>query len=1561
MITEWGKRMKRTIAHILVVTMMINAMSLPVYAEADHDVEKQVVTDSEKSEEIDGNIKPEEVTNEIQEDEALNNNNEIKEAESEESEPENLGGNTSEDQKIQKQENDKLEDTDISKNDELIQKIDQEDTVPEEIIEDYGENLSENVINENNLENVLESEEDSSLEETEENLDENAILNISENISNLNIWDGTVSDTFSSGEGTQENPYIICNGAELAHLASEIKNKRGNSAYYELKNDIYLNNVSDEKWYMDQCNEWIPIGTLQDPGSTVYNIHMEYEFTGHFDGKGHTVYGVFIDGTENGVGLFGSVENAEISNVNLEKSYIAGENYVGGLVGSSHFFNKIRNCHVNAQVYGNDCVGGIAGGDYCGTYQGCSNSGVINGSTNVGGITGKLGNGSASVERCYNTGKIYGKENVGGITGIIKNYDGSSYISNSYNAGEINGEEKCVGGITGYLDANRSIQYCYNVGKITCAAGENRVGALIGFREFIAGVSNCYYLDTSYKTGTGTGSHGSNAGTECTMEEMQLTGTFKGFDFDNLWYIHGTEGYIYPQLHADGERWYAKLLLIDGKTGEPTTDYQITVENSNDLDGVVVEQYGYVVGRYSAYQSSAQVVISKNGYKNFIINASDLNISISVLEAENNVITLEPDSEDISEEEKNQMQFVADHLDFAQNRYDSFVNARGFKNAYWQFDNGDEFALCTVANWMKNLTNVSDILDFQSDNIKISVSYYDIYLADLITSMSETSTAETDLGLSGFEMYKECYGNILDNWIVKFASIDIKKNDLFSAEEKQEWDNIIAQVTTNVGDLDSKEFRNNLENLLAGSQKGYEVDDSVKKLISFVASPSFYKKYEKEFSDIFEGLEVANEASTYICNAADAIKAFQTVSQAYIAAKTVKKMHTEFYDILYKVRDEMNSKNQYQASAFSTALNKYAASANNDAALYMNCIEELTSSVIDFTYDSFIKKYIQKSCYDEIANFLGCTPGMLKAVVLAYKLGYAIGDKITDLSTKADQYTNMYYVSTVEEALENVSKKYGDILIQNQTYEDAKIYDCAYKMLAMTNKYLYNCMYKMSASDKGLKIGDKHFFRVPELMKLGTIYTNMWNRNKCHGKVLTNRYKYTSIQCPVDVYIYDAQNQLVLSIINEQVELNDDELYVMVSNGKKSIIYPYDQEYQIKLVARESGLMDYYVAEITDTETRNIDFYSIPLEEEKEYTGVIPAGIPVESSEYMLHTDGNDVQADYDSSEECLPTPSTCNWEGTTANWEKVSDAEKYVVYLYKDGQILKIVEAADNDYDFAKNITDPGLYAFSIVAVSGIPEYKNSRRTIPGDILQYVKISGVESVKKCTYNRKSQLGYEGNPSSTYEGTYQINYSGRKETVYQSNRGPVDAGDYTVTIAIPGDNSHYAGSISLDFSIEKADSNLRVEKTYISKSIGDADFCLSYSTDNLETLPTFKSDNEKIVKVGSDGKVSIVGEGDATITVSQEESKNYNAAACVVKIEVNKAATNLIEKDNNKSSEKEKVKNSRTSETIESKDESNYFVESAETSDTNFVGGWLLILALSMWSIGINIQRKRKN
>ena len=201
-----------------------------------------------------------------------------------------------------------------------------------------------------NTEKIVENDlEEEKVDELYQDLNENEEIEKDE--INLNseesyIWDGTIATGYSEGDGSKEKPYIISNGSELAYLASEIQNKRGNNAYYELSDDIYLNDVSNEEWIKGECNSWTPIGMHQNPGSTEYNIHMEKEFTGHFDGKGHTIYGVFIVGNENGVGLFGSVEHAEILNLNLSKSYISGGDYVGGIVGSSHFFNTIKNSRI---------------------------------------------------------------------------------------------------------------------------------------------------------------------------------------------------------------------------------------------------------------------------------------------------------------------------------------------------------------------------------------------------------------------------------------------------------------------------------------------------------------------------------------------------------------------------------------------------------------------------------------------------------------------------------------------------------------------------------------------------------------------------------------------------------------------------------------------------------------------------------------------------------------------------------------------------------------------------------------------------------------------------------------------------------------------------------------------------------------------------------------------------------------------------------------------------------------------------------------------------------------
>lgn len=93
---------------------------------------------------------------------------------------------------------------------------------------------------------------------------------------------------------------------------------------------------------------------------------------------------------------------------------------------------------------------------------------------------------------------------------------------------------------------------------------------------------------------------------------------------------------------------------------------------------------------------------------------------------------------------------------------------------------------------------------------------------------------------------------------------------------------------------------------------------------------------------------------------------------------------------------------------------------------------------------------------------------------------------------------------------------------------------------------------------------------------------------------------------------------------------------------------------------------------------------------------------------------------------------------------------------------------------------------------------------TLTGTDKELVEITGVTAATGLVYNGMAQMGYTGTPSTG-------NYTGDVEITYSSGSVPVDAGDYTVTIAIPDDNADYAGS----FTIEKA----AVTVTAPSKSI----------------------------------------------------------------------------------------------------------------------------------------------
>ena len=214
------------------------------------------------------------------------------------------------------------------------------------------------------------------------------------------------------------------------------------------------------------------------------------DFTGIFDGLGHTISGLTIHRpSSSNVGLFGSVGGAAIRNVGLVGDSISGSYFVGGLVGGSAG-STISDVYATGSVSGGYAVGGLVG-------------------SNVG---------NSSISDAYATGSVStsgGGNTLGGLVGSNSN----STISNAYASVSVSGASFQVGGLVG-LNRNSTISHGY--------------------------------WDTT--TGPSTGIGSSNGGTVTgggglSSAQMMQGSNFTGFDFSSpVWVIYN--GHTAPLLNA---------------------------------------------------------------------------------------------------------------------------------------------------------------------------------------------------------------------------------------------------------------------------------------------------------------------------------------------------------------------------------------------------------------------------------------------------------------------------------------------------------------------------------------------------------------------------------------------------------------------------------------------------------------------------------------------------------------------------------------------------------------------------------------------------------------------------------------------------------------------------------------------------------------------------------------------------------------------------------------------------------------------------------------------------
>ena len=272
-----------------------------------------------------------------------------------------------------------------------------------------------------------------------------------------------------SGNGTEDDPYLIFNENQLAQV-SNFLNQEG--VVFKLMKDLDVTNWIAEN---NPKQGWLPIGVESMP------------FKGKFHGNNHKIKGLMINrSSTNYVGFFGYVSGATIDNLTIEGTSVIGNDNVGvfsGYVSGT----AINNCHVKMTgdygIIGKSHVGAFSGYSLNTDYNNFSSSASVSSTERTGGFIGCVENGTFTEGLV--SGTVVGTDNyTGGFIGMITNctLTDIKVISN------VSGHNY-TGGFAGY-SSNSSFKDCFYIGKL---AGEKYVGGLSGSLELVASsFENCF-------------------------------------------------------------------------------------------------------------------------------------------------------------------------------------------------------------------------------------------------------------------------------------------------------------------------------------------------------------------------------------------------------------------------------------------------------------------------------------------------------------------------------------------------------------------------------------------------------------------------------------------------------------------------------------------------------------------------------------------------------------------------------------------------------------------------------------------------------------------------------------------------------------------------------------------------------------------------------------------------------------------------------------------------------------------------------------------------------------
>jgi len=198
-------------------------------------------------------------------------------------------------------------------------------------------------------------------------------------------------------------------------------------------------------------------------------------FAGTFDGQGHSIIGLSVEGAGSNLGLFrfvqqgGMVRDLEVHGKLIPKG---GRTNIGGIAGVNR--GTVENCSFTGEIMAEDTLGGIVGhNEETGVVTGCESRALLTGNLKTGGIAGYN---EGTIENCTNKGDVNatGQEVTSDSDSAMQLSAGSVGLEESVRVERVNDAGGIAGMSLGYIKG------CSNYGAVGYPHMGYNMGGIVG-------------------------------------------------------------------------------------------------------------------------------------------------------------------------------------------------------------------------------------------------------------------------------------------------------------------------------------------------------------------------------------------------------------------------------------------------------------------------------------------------------------------------------------------------------------------------------------------------------------------------------------------------------------------------------------------------------------------------------------------------------------------------------------------------------------------------------------------------------------------------------------------------------------------------------------------------------------------------------------------------------------------------------------------------------------------------------------------------------------------------